>query len=243
MIKPVRALFLVLLISACSTTEKVEKKLPAFTEREIENATLTEDSQIANLLESYRPGYQEEMGAILTTIEQPLIFEKPEGSLSNIAADALRYRATRESRRLIHIGIIGEDSFRLNFNAGPLTIGEVYEFMPYENHLVMLKLTGDQVLTLADQVAEQGGGPISGMRFELYNNRARGVIVNSQVVSSEGEYWVATSNWVADGGDNFPVLWEAIDRVDFDVSIKELYVDHFRNRKMTEPFKDGRIRK
>ncbi|MEX2457019.1 MAG: 5'-nucleotidase [Balneolaceae bacterium] len=233
---------MILLISGCSTTEKVEIKQPAFTEQEIENATLTEDTKIAELLDQHREGYRAEMGSVLTMIEEPLTFEKPESSLGNIVADALRYRASREALQLVHIGIIGDGSFRLNLNQGPLTMGDVYEFMPYENHLVMLKLTGDQVLELADQIAEQGGSPISGMRFQLENNRARGVIVNSQVVSSNQEYWVATSNYVADGGDNFPVLWEAQERIDFDLSIKELYVDHFRNRKMTEPFKDGRIR-
>lgn len=242
MIKPVRALFLILLISACSTTEKVSDNQPAFTEREIENAALTEDSEIANLLDSYRPGYQTEMNSILTLLEEPLTFEKPEGSLGNVAADALRYRASRESRQLVHIGVIGEGSFRLNFNKGPLTLGDVYEFMPYENHLVLLKLTGEQVLELADQVAAQEGAPISGMRFQLDEERARGVIVNSRVVSSGSEYWVATSNYVADGGDNFPVLWESQERIDFDLSIRDLYVDYFRNRRLTEPIKDGRIR-
>lgn len=243
MIKPVRALFFILLFSACSTTEKVEEKQPVFTESEIENATLIEDNKIADLLNSYRAGYQSEMGSILTLIEAPLTFEKPEGSLGNIVADALRYRASREARQFVHIGIIGEGSFRLNLNKGALTLGDVYEFMPYDNHLVMLKLTGEQVLELADQVAGQGGSPISGIRFQLGNNRARGVIVNSEVVSSNREYWVATSNWVADGGDHFPVLWEAKERIDFDLSIRELYVDYFRNRRISEPLKDERIRK
>ncbi len=242
MIKPVKALFLILLITACSTTEKVTEKSPVYTEGEIENAALTDDSKVAEMLESYRPHYQAEMGIVLTEIENPLIFEKPEGALGNIAADALRFRASRESRRLVHIGVIGEGSFRINLNEGPLTLGEVYEFMPYENHLVLLKLTGEQVLTLANQIAEQGGSPVSGIRFQLQDNRARGVIVNSEVVTPTKEYWVATSNWVADGGDNFPVLWSPKERIDFDVSIRQLYVDHFRNRKMTEPFKDGRIR-
>lgn len=242
MIKPVRALFLILLISGCSTTEKVTDKQPHFTETEVENASLTDEPAIAELLDNYRPGYQTEMGSILTFLEEPLTFEKPEGSLGNIAADALRYRASREARKLVHIGIIGEGSFRLNFNEGPLTLGEVYEFMPYENNLVILKLTGEQVLELADQVAEQGGAPISGIRFQLNNGKARAVIVNSQVVSSDREYWVATSNYVADGGDAFPVLWESQERVDFDISVRDLYVDYFKNRSLTEPIKDGRIR-
>jgi len=242
MIKPVKALFLILLITACSTTERVTEKSPVYTEEEIESAALADDRKVAEMLDTYRPRYKAEMGVILTEIEKPLTFEKPEGSLGNIAADALRFRASRESRRFVHIGIIGEGSFSINLKEGPLTLGDVYEFMPYENHLVLLKLTGEQVLSLANQIAEQGGSPVSGMRFQLQDNRARGVIVNSEVVSPNKEYWVATSNWVADGGDNFPVLWSPKERIDFDLSIRQLYVEHFRNRNMTEPFKDGRVR-
>ena len=242
MIKPVVTLFLLILLTACSGTEKVVEDKPVYTDEDIEEAALSEDSEITETLEKYRPRYQTEMGIILTDVKEPIRFQKPESPLGNIAADALRFRASRESRRFVHIGIIGEASFRLNFDEGPLTLGEVYEFMPYENHLVKLKLTGEQVLELADQIAEQGGSPISGMRFRIEDNRAKGVIVNSEIVMPENEYWVATSNWVADGGDNFPVLWEAKERVDFDVSVRELYVNYFRNRQTVEPVIDGRIR-
>ncbi|WP_256008944.1 5'-nucleotidase C-terminal domain-containing protein [Desertivirga xinjiangensis] len=37
----------------------------------------------------------------------------------------------------------------------------VFELMPFENYLVTLQLTGDQLKTLFDYMAANGGDPIS----------------------------------------------------------------------------------
>jgi len=183
------------------------------------------------------------MGVPVAVIEDTLRFGQPESSLGNIVADAVRFRAGSELSRFVHIGIMGESSFKLYLNPGELTVGEVMEFMPYDNHLVILTLTGDDVFELANQVAILGGSPVSGLRFRIREGRATGILVNSEVLDRNSSYLVATSSWAADGGDRFPALWNYTDRIDLDVPMRGLFVDYFRSRRVVTPLQDGRIRR
>lgn len=202
------------------------------------------DSEISELLNSYRGNLNREMGRTIAVVKDTLRFEKPESTLGNIVADALRFRAANELELFVHIGIIGDSSFRLFFEPGYLTIGDIYEFMPYENNLVVLTLTGRQVEEMVHQNAALGGGPISGVRYSIDpEGKARGILVNSEVINFNKNYLVATSSWAANGGDVFPALWNAVDRKDLDLSIRELYVDYFSYLREIYDITDGRVRR
>jgi len=233
-------LFSFILIAGCSSTEKMVAETEPV---DLSAEAAIEDPAIASILNEYRDEYNEQMGVRIAEVEYPIQFGSPESELGNLAADALRFRAAREGRKFVHLSVIGESSFRLNFNEGILTLGDVLEFMPYENHLVILKLNGDMVYSLSQQIAERGGTPVSGMRFRLDDGKARQILINSDILDRNREYWLATSNWVADGGDNFTAIMEPLGRIDFeDVSIRDLYIEYFRNQRTIAPEKDGRIR-
>ncbi|MDZ7719778.1 MAG: 5'-nucleotidase [Balneolaceae bacterium] len=202
------------------------------------------DPEMVQQLDTYRDSLNDVMGRKVATVQDTLRFGKPEAALNNIVADALRFQAASTLRQFVHVGIIGEDSFKLFFVPGELTVGDVYEFMPYNNHLVVLSMNGEQLKRLIEQVAELGGAPISGVRFRIdENGEPNSILVNAEVINSEAEYLVATSSWAVNGGDKFPVLWNVSDRTDLDLSIQDAYINYFRNQVELTASTDGRIRK
>ncbi len=201
------------------------------------------DTEIAMMLNSYRGGLQREMGRSVAVARDTLQFGRPESALGNIVADALRVRGSNELGKQVHIGIIGDGSFRLFFEPGIITVGDIYEFMPYENDLVILTLTGEKVIELVQQNASLGGAPISGVRYSISTEgEARGILVNAEVVDPARNYRVATTSWAANGGDLFPALWEPIDRHDLSISVRNVYIDYFSYLNEIYDVKDGRIR-
>lgn len=205
---------------------------------------LASDSLISAHLDSYRDGYNDVMGVPIARVVETLKLGQPESSFGNLLSDVIRFRAARELKTYVHIGLINNDSIKLNLNTGPLTLGELYEMMPYDNHLVILTLTGDQVVTLANRIAELGGEPVSGIRMRISNNRAMGLLVNSETVRSDSLYTVATSNYLARGGGGlFPVLTEAKERLEMsDLLIRDIYREYFHNLRELNPQMDQRIR-
>lgn len=201
------------------------------------------DSEIQAILDQYRGKYKDMVGKKIATVHDTLRFSKPESALNNYVADALRFRAANELQRFVHVGIIGMSSFKLYFEPGDLQIKDILEFMPYDNHLVVLTMNGAQLTELVNQVAQQGGAPISGIRFRIdENNRARGILVNSEIIDPNRKYLIATGSWSANGGDNFPALWNPQNRVDLNVDLKELYVEFFTIQSDLYNITDNRIR-
>ncbi|TVQ01780.1 MAG: hypothetical protein EA359_13205 [Balneolaceae bacterium] len=201
------------------------------------------DSSMVQMLDSYRPALDRYMGQRVATVRDTIRFDQPEGALGNLVADALRFRAAHETHSFVHVGIIGESSFNLFFEPGDLTLGHIYEFMPFENHLVVLTLNGIKLQELMDQVAGLGGAPVSGVRFNINEeNTARGILVNSEVIDPGRNYLVATTSWAANGGDVFPALWDATGRTDLDVSVRQIFLDYFSRQAELVDFRDGRIR-
>lgn len=229
-----------LFIAACSSPKStVTETEPSLS---LQQQAAIEDSVISAMLDQYRDRYEEEMEVPIAEVARPLSFGKPESPLGNLVADALRYRAARETRSYINLALIGESSFRLNLEEGELTKGDVLEFMPYDNSLVLLKLNGESVYSLSQEIAGRGGVPVSGLRFRLEGRTAKGVLVNSEIIDLNSHYWLATSSWIADGGEDFNALREPEDRIELDVSIRNLYLDYFSDKRIIDPEEDGRIR-
>lgn len=240
MLRYLAFIYLILLLSACGSKEQVVTD-PELT-LTLEQQAAIEDSVISAMLDEYRNLYNEVMGEKIADVARPVSFGKPESALGNLVADALRNRAARETRSFINLALIGESSFRLNLDEGDLTRGEVLEFMPYDNSLVLLKLKGESIYTLSQEIAGRGGVPVSGLRFRLEGKTARDVLVNSDIIDPEQHYWLATSSWIADGGEDFQALREPLERVELPVSVREVYLDYFRNQRTINPETDGRIR-
>lgn len=236
--KSFRTLGFCLLLTGCAYFSKTtENEIPA-------SAYPAPDPVLAEKLDAYRGYLNEMMGQKVATVEDTLRFGKPEASLNNLVADGLRFQAAAELRSFVNVGIIGESSFKLFLVPGELTVGDIYEFMPYDNHLVVLTMKGTRLMELIEQVAAMGGAPISGVRFRIdENGNPNGVLVNAEVLDPEQEYLVATSSWAANGGDSFPALWNISDRRDLDVSIQGVYIQYFRNQVVLTASIDGRIRR
>lgn len=231
---------LLLFAAGCSTQKSASTDLESSVN--LEQHAAIEDSVVSEMLDQYRTRYREEMEVPIAQVSRPLSFGKPESPLGNLVADALRYRAARETRSFVNLALIGESSFRLNLQEGELTRGDVLEFMPYDNSLVLLKLKGENVYSLSQEIAGRGGVPVSGLRFRLEGRTARDVLVNSGIIDPDNHYWLATSSWIADGGEDFKALRDPVERVELPLTIKDLYLDYFTNQRTIAPETDGRIR-
>ena len=236
--KSIRILGFCFLFTGCAFFSSTTEKEP------VTSAYPSPDPDMAQQLEAYRNTLNQKMDRKVATVQDTLRFGKPEAALNNHVADALRFQAASTLRKFVHVGVIGEESFKLFFLPGELTIGDVYEFIPFNNHLVVLSMSGEQLMELIEQVAEMGGAPISRARFGIdENGNPNGVLVNAEVIDMDSEYLVATSSWAANGGDKFPALWNASERIDLTLSIQDVYINYFRNQVELTASTDGRIRK
>lgn len=92
-------------------------------------------------------------------------------------------------------------------DSGTLTLGTIYELLPFENELVILELSGADVKQLLDKIAESGGWPISSeVRFQIKNKKAENILIHNTPLNMKGIYNVVTVDYVANGGDDCDFL-------------------------------------
>lgn len=204
--------------------------------------SLQKDEEIESWLNQHRIQYMRVMGRPVATALDDFHFGQPESSLGNLAADMIRYRATHENQRYVHIALINPDGMKIEFEEGVITLGDLYEFMPYDITLVILEMKGNAVRELAEEIADQGGVPLSGMRMTISGGRASDILVDSESIDPEMIYYVATSSYLADGKGNFSSLEQAEQRHDYSLLIRDLFIDYMRSRRIFTPMEDLRVR-
>lgn len=138
-----------------------------------------------------------------------------ETNVGNLVTDAFR-RATRADVALINGGSIRADSI---ISAGRLTTRDVLGILPFKNKVVKLEITGAELRSMLEhgvarsaEDSEPGRFPqVSGIRFTFDASRAAGsrvmdVTVNGLPLDDKKKYTLATTNFLADGGDGYAVL-------------------------------------
>ncbi len=77
------------------------------------------------------------------------------GSVGNLVADAMRAEASRRAGRPVPFAIVNTGGLRKNaIGAGALTTSDIYELLPFDNMLVLVELTGEQLSRLLAEVTK-----------------------------------------------------------------------------------------
>jgi 2',3'-cyclic-nucleotide 2'-phosphodiesterase (5'-nucleotidase family) len=78
--------------------------------------------------------------------------------------------------------------------------------MPFENYLVILELSNDEMESLLNYILAKSldntGVPLSGIRIKIRSNNVSRCLINNREIDSNKTYNVLTTNYLANGGDN-----------------------------------------
>jgi len=138
-----------------------------------------------------------------------------ETNLGNLIADIMRNTSGAD------VAIINGGAIRTSIRKGPIKISDVYANVPFDNYIVAVKLTGQQIREILEHgvsaVEEKAGRfpQVSGLRF-TYNrsapkgSRVKEVFVGNKELMTDREYTVATNDFLAAGGDGYKAFGDAV---------------------------------
>ncbi len=216
----------------------------------VSDSLIPADSQLIKMYMPYKLELEKDMNRIISVTAEEMIKNKPESNLTNFLADLLLEEGKRISADLNRhfepdISFYNYGGIRTFLPKGEITVGKVFELMPFENELVFLKLTGKQVQEFLNQIAEKGGDSVGGIRFIISQNRAQNVEVGGELLREENDYWLATNDYVAAGGDGLEVLTQRSELIASDLKIRDVIIAHLEKKHENgEPIfvkPDGRI--
>jgi len=168
---------------------------------------LPDDATAAATIAPYHQRVTDQMATVLGTAPAAITKNSGESPLGNFVADLQRSRASREIGQPVDLGVMTNGGLRAPLPAGPITMGSVFELMPFENELVVLDASGTVVQQLFDYAARIKM-PISGATYTVVEGKATDIRINGQLFNpaQTRTYTIAISDYLAGGGDQLTFL-------------------------------------
>jgi 2',3'-cyclic-nucleotide 2'-phosphodiesterase (5'-nucleotidase family) len=193
---------------------------------EIKPKLLKKSDAVSSIVEKYTGEMNTIMGKTVCETENEFDGEnvrERETNLGNLIADIMRQTSGAE------LAIINGGAIRASIGKGQVKVNDIYSALPFDNYIVAMKLTGKQIKdTLEHGVSalEERAGrfpQVSGVAFSYSRSAEKGsrvkdIFIDGKPIEPDRDYVVATSDFLAAGGDGYRAFGEAI-RVSNDFSV------------------------
>lgn len=192
--------------------------------------TAATPAEITAMIRPYKQKLDQKMDEVIAQVTEPMPKQRPESTLGNWVADLSLVKAQQYTNEPVDIALQNYGGLRIpELPAGPLTVRRVYELMPFDNMLVVVAMNGKTLQQLCDQVAKDGGWPVSqGLRFTI-SNGAKDVRINGMPLVADRTYRVALPDYIANGGGDCDFLVDC-SQTNTNRLVRDLIIEYAREQ-------------
>jgi 2',3'-cyclic-nucleotide 2'-phosphodiesterase (5'-nucleotidase family) len=154
------------------------------------------DEKMDSIIAPYTRVLAQEMSQVIGEALLDLSPMRPNSNLGIWSTDLLLEFAkdSLNMRNEPLIAILNTGGLRASINKGPITVGDMFKVMPFDNSIVLVKIDTSKINSIVDYLFGTISEPIAGFKinkgeFEL------------TVPNDKSYIWVVTSDFLADGGD------------------------------------------
>lgn len=153
-----------------------------------------------------------------------------ENLLGYWVTDIMRARASQLLGKPVKFAMTNSGGLRANLNAGQLKVSDMYGVMPFENELVTIEMTGQDVMDAIKQgVLHRGSEPSSGVRLVLSGTVDKPDFLitweDGTAIKPDEVVTAATSDYLFNGGDSVPALKKGRRPFTTGLSMRQMLLD------------------
>jgi 2',3'-cyclic-nucleotide 2'-phosphodiesterase (5'-nucleotidase family) len=227
------------------TIDKKSWKVVDYTKKDelvpVLDAKIAPDPTVAALVKKYHdqvaPAMEQVLGQASDDLTRTDGREHADSILGDVVTDALRWKVRSD------VAVYNAGGIRTDFNKGPIKLGDVYTLLPFDNYVVTLEMSGDQIQRLVAQGLGDGHGTIqvSGLTFRIgADGKPADIKIGGQPLETGKMYKVATVDFLAEGNDGLTVFKEVKDRV-YDELARDVFTAYVRKSSPLAAPATGRI--
>jgi 2',3'-cyclic-nucleotide 2'-phosphodiesterase (5'-nucleotidase family) len=184
----------ILFAVSCNTTYKAESV--HYSNYRVQQSTSS--NALTAIMRPYADTVNTLMNVVIGYNEAQLEKKKPGNTLGYFITDSYLEMARQKIDRSIDAAFMNSGGIRLpDLPAGPITQGKLYELMPFDNLMVILKMKGSLLKQYLDTLAVTEGIIESGITMQVANKIPQQILVAGKPIDPDADYTIVHSDYVA----------------------------------------------
>jgi 2',3'-cyclic-nucleotide 2'-phosphodiesterase (5'-nucleotidase family) len=202
---------------------------------------LPEDQTFKKTIEPYKMELEGKMNTKLSHTAVDLTKSGDNSNLGNLLADYTFEGADVWAKNNgipggIDGAVINIGGIRTTIAKGDIVTRQIYEVMPFENEVMIMKMKGSDLQGLFDYYLKtQKNNPVSHITIETDGDKILKQLINGKEVDPAKTYYIATSDYLALGGDNMEYFKKG-EMIPTGIKLRDLFLEKFKaNPEITVP--------
>lgn len=168
-------------------------------------------------------------------------------AIGNLMADIVMEQSNpiykKRTGKQIDAVLLNHGGIRSVISEGDITRRTAYEVMPFENRVVVLGIKGAKINEMVTYlIHSKKAHPVSGMEIILNADQTvNKVLIGGDKIDTSATYNIATSDYLASGGDNMTFFSEPVSKTDIDYLIRNELIDYFEKTDTIRTREDNRF--
>ncbi|MDR6528179.1 2',3'-cyclic-nucleotide 2'-phosphodiesterase (5'-nucleotidase family) [Chryseobacterium rhizosphaerae] len=209
------------------------------------NNELKNDEEFVKVIEPYKEKLDREMNQKISHTNVDLTKQGDNSNLGNLLAD-YTFEGGNEWAKInlkknVDAALINIGGIRTTIGKGDIMLKNVFEVMPFENEVIIVKMKGTDLQGLFDYYAKtQVNNPVSHLYIETKNGQLNQSLINGQKIDTDKDYYIATSDYLALGGDNMKFFAKG-ESIPTGIKLRDLFIEYFKKTPEVVPNTDVRL--
>ncbi|HKY29428.1 MAG TPA: 5'-nucleotidase C-terminal domain-containing protein [Pyrinomonadaceae bacterium] len=223
-----------------STKTTLSTKSESRVSETVIDATIPADAAVEKMLEPYSAKVRA-LDAVIGKLESDLSKSSiGAGTLGNFVADGIRAYSSKRLGKSVVMAVTNNGGLRKNtITAGELRAADIFELLPFENALIEIDLTGEQLRRLLS-IVTSGRDAQSGARIKyriIEENRPQLISValvdqngKEIQIDPEATYTIVTIDYLLKlGSGNYAILQEGKNAKPIGITIRDAIMDYVKS--------------
>ena len=156
---------------------------------------------------------------------------RPEGPLSDFAADVVRAIAEKKTGEKVDVSLMNMGGIRTSLPKGAVRVYDIFSIFPFDNYLVTFDIKGSDLRRFLNQmIGRRRVEALSGVEMVITGNQADKLLVGGAPVDDDHVYKFATINFLMDGGDGVVLSDVAFNRKDTGIYVRDAIVEYLKEQ-------------
>lgn len=214
------------------------------------NNEINGDKSIEEFVKPFRENLNKNLDSVISFALQT--YSKSDGeyntAIGNLMADAVFEEANplfnKQTGQNIDFVILNHGGIRSIIPKGNITTRTAYKVMPFENSTVVVSLKGTQINEMLKYLSmAKRAHPLSKqVQITLDKDfQVTSASINNQPIDADRTYYVATNDYLYNGGDRMSFFHPNDSLYVLDYKIRNVLIDYFKKRDTISPKIDNRF--